>query len=210
MTTGFLLHDLGSEAAGAPWRAALPAGWRAPDLPGHGSEPAPRHGAYDPLGPATLARWSLGGEGVVVGVGQNAHAALIVAAGSAASAAAVVDGLWGPWVGQTEAIDGMYASLRRILDDPGAVGPAPRSGLDPRAAHGYGVHVSPDFLRRFWGAVSVPVLAVETPASATPADEREERLRWFGGPVELALIESSDPSAVVPAIVDWAERLAPI
>ncbi|MGV3759795.1 MAG: hypothetical protein ACO1PW_09685, partial [Actinomycetota bacterium] len=81
MTVGFVLHDLGSEEAGAPWRVVLPAGWEAPDLPGHCEAPAPRHGAYDPMGPVTLARWALGGSGVVLGVGANAHAALVLAAG---------------------------------------------------------------------------------------------------------------------------------
>ena len=48
--TVVLLHDLGAEEAGEPWRAAAPDGWIVPDLPGHGSTPAPRHGAYDPMG----------------------------------------------------------------------------------------------------------------------------------------------------------------
>ena len=65
MTAVLLLHDLGSESAGGPWRAVAPGGWDAPDLPGHGTTPAPRHGAYDPLGPTTIARWELGGSGVV-------------------------------------------------------------------------------------------------------------------------------------------------
>lgn len=203
MTAGFVLHDLGAEGAGAPWRAVVPRGWAAPDLPGHGAAPAPRHGAYDPLGPVTLARWALAGSGVVVGVGANAHGALMLAAGGGCDRVAIVDGLWGPWRSAEEQITEMYAGLRRILDDEAAVAPPPLSGLDPRATYGYGLHVSPRFCERFWGSVRVPVLAVETPASPTPAGERAERLSWFGGPTEHVELPTSDPGAVVGAVLAW-------
>ena len=195
-----LLHDLGAEAAGAPWRAVVPEGWEAPDLPGHGSTPAPRHGAYDPLGPTTIARWALGGTGLVVGVGQNAHGALILAAGGGCEAVAIVDGLWGRWPAAEEAVDEMYAGIRRLLDDDAATAPPPSSGLDPRTRHGYGVTVSADFVRKFWGAVTCPVVVVETPASVTPPDERAERVRWFGGDRVLLEVGSSEPAVVVDAI----------
>ena len=205
--TVVLLHDLGAEAAGAPWRLAAPDGWHAPDLPGHGSAPAPRHGAYDPLGPATLARWAAAAadapdRSLVVGVGENAHAALILAAGRACSAVALVDGLWGPWQGPADAVRAMYEGLRRLLDDPGAVAPPP-PGLDPRTRHGYGVTVSPAFARRFWGDVQVPVLVVETPASATPPAERAERASWFGGPTTLRELDDPTPSGIVAAVASW-------
>lgn len=203
MTAGFVLHDLGAEEAGAPWRAVAPAWWAAPDLPGHGDAPAPRHGAYDPLGPVTLARWALGGSGVVVGVGANAHGALVLAAGGGCERAVVVDGLWGPWRRAEDQIAEMYAGLRRILADEAAVAPPPPSGLDPRATHGYGLNVSAEFCQRFWCAVRVPILAVETPASPTPARERTERVSWFGGPTELVELPTTDPAAVVEAVVAW-------
>ena len=206
MTAGFVLHDLGAEAAGAPWRAVVPEGWEAPDLPGHGDAPAPRHGAYDPLGPATLARWALGGSGVVVGAGANAHGALVLAAGGACERAVVVDGLWGPWRGAEDQIAEMYVGLRRIVDDERAVAPPPVAGLDPRATHGYGLHVTPGFCQRFWGAIAIPVLAVETPASPTPAQERAQRLSWFGGPTELVELATSDPAAVMDAVLAWTAR----
>jgi hypothetical protein len=205
--TAVLLHDLGDPAAGAPWRAACPVGWLVPDLPGHGGTPAPRNGAYDPLGPATLARWALDGSGLLVGVRQNAHGALIVAAGGACGAVAVVDGLWGPWEEPAAAIAGVYAGLRATLDDDAAVARPPRAGLDPRARHGYGVSVSASFAQRFWGVVACPVLLVETPASPTPADERGERAGWFGGPTTLVEVAADDPAEVVAAIAGWWERL---
>jgi hypothetical protein len=200
VTAVVVLHDLGAEAAGAPWRAVVPEGWHVPDLPGHGETPGPRHGAYDPMGPVTLARWALAGQGLVVGVGQNAHAALILAAGGGCDAVAVVDGLWGEWQEPDEAIDEMYAGLRALLADPGAVAAVPPSGLDPRTRHGYGVHISRAFAQRFWGSVACPVLAIETPASPTPAAERHERVGWFGGPTTLVELDPGDPAAVVAAI----------
>jgi hypothetical protein len=196
-----VLHDLGREEAGAPWREVVPEGWEAPDLPGHGSTPAPRHGAYDPLGPTTLARWALAGEGLAVGIGQNAHGALILAAGGGCEAVAIVDGLWGRWPTADDAVDEMYGGIRRLLDDPGAVGPPPPRGLDPRTRHGYGVSISGDFACAFWGAVTCPVLAIETPESTTPPDERAERIGWFGGDAELVELDTSHPAAVVAAIV---------
>ena len=199
-----VLHDLGSEEAGEPWRAVVPEGWEAPDLPGHGSAPAPRHGGYDPLGPTTLARWALEGQGLVVGIGQNAHGALILAGGGGCEAVAIVDGLWGRWPSAEEAIDGMYDGLRRMLDDEGVTAPPPPSGLDPRTRHGYGVTVSATFVEKFWGAITCPVVAIETPASATPPDERAERVSWFGGETALVELESGEPALIVRAI---AERL---
>ena len=201
--TVLVLHDLGAPEAGAPWRAAAPDGWLAPDLPGHGDTPAPRHGAYDPMGPLTLARWALAGGGRVVGVRQNAHAALVLAAGGGCDAVVVVDGLWGPWPEPDEAIDALYAGLRALHSDAGAVGPPPASGLDPRARHGYHLHMSGDFARRFWGAIARPVLVVETPASTTPPAAREERVAWFGGPSTLVVLDDDAPAAVVGAVEAW-------
>lgn len=202
-----LLHDLGAEEAGEPWSTVAPSDWHVPDLPGHGSSPAPRHGAYDPMSPATLARWALGGAGVVVGIGQNAHGALILAAGGGCEAVAIVDGLWGPWQDPEVAIEEMYANLRAIVADERSTDLAPRSGLDPRTRHGYGVNVSAAFAHRFWDAITCPVLAIETPASTTPADEREERAGWFGGPITLVGLTSSAPTQVVQAVSHWHAAL---
>lgn len=202
MTSAIVLHDLGDPDGGAGWREVVPAGWQAPDLPGHGQSPAPRHGAYDPMGPATIARWELGGTGLVVGVGQNAHAALILAVGGGCGAVTIVDGLWAAWRSPDEQITELYAGLRKVLDDPGAIAEAPRRGLDPRARHGYGVQVSAPFCQSFWGSVSVPVLVVETPRSPTPRDQRAERASWFGGPSTLVEC-ADDPRAIVDAVLSW-------
>ena len=206
--TVMLLHDLGAEEAGEPWRSVAPDDWVVPDLPGHGTTPAPRHGAYDPMGPVTIARWTLDGSGLMVGVGQNAHGALVLAAGAGCDAVAIVDGLWGPWQEPDDAIAGMYAGLRGILADEGATAPPPSAGLDPRTKHGYGVSMSPSFAQRFWGAIGCPVLAIETPASTTPPAERAERLSWFGGPSTLVELATPDASQVVEAIVAWCATQA--
>lgn len=203
MSSVVLLHDLGAEEAGEPWRAVAPVDWHIPDLPGHGMTPAPRHGAYDPMGPVTLARWALDGPGLVVGVGQNAHGALILAAGGACGAVAIVDGLWGPWQEPVEAVDHLYAGLRRVLADPAALAPAPASGLDPRTRHGYGVNVSPSFVAKFWGAIACPALVIETPASPTPADERSGRAALFGGEVTVVELSDGSPASVLGAVRAW-------
>lgn len=205
--TVVVLHDLGDPNGGAEWRAAAP-NWIVPDLPGHGAAPAPRTGHYDPMAAAAIARWSLagadrGGPTTLVGVGRNAHGALVHAAGGGCDRVVVVDGLWGPWRTPAEEIDAFYAMVRGIAADPAATGPAPTTGLDPRAGYGYGLMTSADFCRRFWATVDQPVLVIETPASATPPDERAERLAWFGGPVTLVEVDTPRPAAMVDRIRGW-------
>lgn len=212
MTT-VLLHDLGDPSGGAAWRAAAPSDWVVPDLPGHGSTPAPRTGHYDPMAAAALARWAVGDDtdARLVGVGGNAHSALVHAAGGGcAGGVVVVDGLWGAWRTPAEEIDELYGTLRAIVSDPGAHGPTPPSGLDPRATHGYGVMSSAAFSERFWAAIHQPVLAIETPASTTPPGERAERLSWFSGPATLVELDDRSPSAVVAAITGWSPANSPL
>ncbi len=210
--TVVLLHDLGDPHAGDRWRAAAPTDWIIPDLPGHGSTPAVRTGHYDPMSTVAIARWALGaaasgdknnGGSTLVGVGQNAHGALVHAAGGGCDGVVVVDGLWGRWRSPTEEIDAFHAMVRGIASDRAATGPPPASGLDPRATHGYGVMSSAKFARRFWAAVDQPVLAIETPSSMTPPEERVERVAWFGGPATLVELDTSDPTTVVEAIRSW-------
>lgn len=207
--TVVLLHDLGDPAGGAEWRAAAPADWIIPDLPGHGATPAIRTGHYDPMSVVALARWTIARESndardsTLVGVGHNAHGALVHAAGGGCDRVVVVNGLWGPWRAPAAEIDAFYAMIRAIAADPAATGKAPASGLDPRATYGYGVMASERFARRFWAAIDQPVLAVETPASITPPEERVDRVAWFGGSTTLVELDSTDPTTVVEAIRAW-------
>jgi len=204
-----LLHDLGDPDAGSKWRAAAPSDWIIPDLPGHGATPALRTGHYDPMSVVAIARWALArasqsnGRSTLVGVGHNAHGALVHAAGGRCDRVVVIDGLWGVWQSPSEEIDAFYDMIRAIASDPAATGTAPASGLDPRATYGYGVILSAPFAQHFWAAIDQPLLAIETPKSRTSREERAERLAWFSGPATLVELDAFDPAAVVDAIRTW-------
>jgi len=207
--TVVLLHDLGDPEGGAGWRAAAPSDWIVPDLPGHGATPASRTGHCDPMSAVAIARWTIanqasGDTSTLVGVGRNAHGVLVNAAGGVCDRVVVVDGLWGPWRAPAQEVDAFYRMIRAIAEDPTATGPPPASGLDPRASYGYGVMSSPGFAQRFWGTVEQPVLAIETPRSTTPRDERAERAGWFGGATTLVELDTADAAAVVDAIQAWS------
>jgi len=204
-----LLHDLGDPDGGALWRSAAPPHWIIPDLPGHGSTPASRTGQYDPMSAVAIARWTLAHQphgtnaATLIGVGHNAHSALISAAGGDCDRVVIVDGLWGPWRGPAEEIDAFYAFIRAIAADPAATAPPPTSGLDPRARYGYGVMSSARFAQRFWATIDQPLLAIETPHSMTPRNERMERIAWFGGATTLVQLGVTDPATVVDRIQTW-------
>jgi hypothetical protein len=56
------------------------------------------------------------------------------------------------------------------------------------------------FAQRFWGTIDQPALAIETPRSTTPRNERVERVAWFGGATTLVELDAADPATVVDAI----------
>ena len=97
----------------------------------------------------------------------------------------------------------MYAQIRGVLADPGARRPAPEHGLDPRTAHGYALVSTARQCRRFWGAIEIPTLLVETPRSSTPPGERAERASWFGGPTTLVEVPDATPATVLATIANW-------
>jgi hypothetical protein len=204
-----LLHDLGDPAGGALWRSAAPPHWIIPDLPGHGSTPATRTGHCDPMSAVAIVRWTLAQQSngtdasTLVGVGHNAHPALLNAAGGDCDRVVIVDGLWGRWRGPAEEIDAFYAMIRAIAADPAATAPPPASGLDPRASYGYGVMSSAGFAQRFWATVDQPLLAIETPHSTTPPDERRERIAWFRGATTLVELNTANPAEIVDTIQRW-------
>jgi hypothetical protein len=210
--TVVLLHDLGDPVGGAGWRSAAPPDWIIPDLPGHGLTPPVRTGHYDPMSVVAIARWTLARQrngadpSTLIGVGCNAHSALVSAAGGDCDRVAVVDGLWGPWRLPVEEVDAFYAMIRAIAADPAATAPPPASGLDPRARYGYGLMSSARFAERFWATIDQPVLAIETPRSTTPRDERVGRLAWFGGATTLVELDAADAATVVDAIQTWSAR----
>ena len=205
-----LLHDLGDPVGGALWRSAAPPDWGIPDLPGHGSTPALRTGHYDPMSAVAIARWTLAHQplgahaSTLVGVGHNAHSALVSAAGGDCDRVVIVDGLWGTWRDPAKEIDAFYAMIRAIAADPAAIAPPPASGLDPRATYGYGVMSSARFAQQFWATIDQPLLAIETPRSMTPRHERMERIAWFGGASALVELDTASPATVIDAIQTWA------
>src|SRR5262245_24991032 len=160
-----LLHDLGDPGGGVRWRSAAPPEWIIPDLPGHGSRPALRTGHYDPMSAVAIARWTLANRppgahaATLIGVGHNAHSALVSAAGGDCDRVVIVDGLWGAWRDPAEEIDAFYALIRAIAADPAATAAYPASGLDTRATYGYGVMSSARFAQRFWATIDQPLLA---------------------------------------------------
>ena len=144
----------------------------------------------------------------MVGVGQNAHGALVLAAGGGCDAIAIVDGLWGTWLGPDAAIAAQYAALRSILADPGAIGPPPAVGLDPRA--------TARLRRRDVGHLRPAVLGLGDLSrcwrSRHPRPRPRPRSgpsgsRWFGGPATLVELDDAAPAAVVAAVEAWRRAL---
>jgi pimeloyl-ACP methyl ester carboxylesterase len=214
VTTGIVvLHDMGDADAGEPWRAALrdvrwPGPVVAPDLPGHGTSPAPVGGSYELADPAIWAVRYLAEAGpeppVVVGIGINGWAASIVALAGRASRLVLVDGLGGPWTDPWTAIFAGRDWLRAIADDPAAIAPAPPSGLDPRLRHGVPLQTGRAIAHRAAVATNVPVLVIETPASGLAPDDRDGLLASYTVPVDLRALTACDPDAVATEIARWA------
>jgi hypothetical protein len=141
---------------------------------------------------------------IIVGHGTSAYAALVFALAGRASGLVLVDGMGGPWTSAAEGIRNMYAHLRRLLDDPAAMAPAPERGLDPRAAHGHPENASRRLWESMWRSVTVPTLVVETPRSPTPSTQRTERIACLGGVTVAVDLPSPEPVGVIRAIAHWA------
>jgi len=211
-----VLHDVGEVDGGAPWRTAFEsAGWPgpvlAPDLPGHGRQPAPVDGAYE-LGDAALTAVRLLAEAgpgqerpVVVGVGVNGWSAQILALGNRASGLVLVDGLNGPWADPATVIHAGRRWLRAIADDPAAVAPAPANGLDPRLRHGVAPHRDRRLAERAAVALPVPALLVESPESPVTAADRNDIAARISAATVLEL-PIGVPTAVAEAAVSWWEK----
>lgn len=214
MTSGLdaplvVLHDVGDEGGGRPWRDAfVAAGWRgpvvAPDQPGHAGAPPPEGGNYEPADSAFLLvplLIRLGEPAVVVGVGVNGWTATLAGLAGKASAVALVGGTGAPWTSPTQAIGRQRDWLRELAADPEAMAPAPADGrLDPRLRHGLTPHGSRRLAFRAAARMPVPLLVLETPASALPADDAEA----LGG--TLVRLPDGSPTSVAAALVDVLER----
>jgi pimeloyl-ACP methyl ester carboxylesterase len=212
------LHEVGDAGGATRWRALAGSdeeqGWRGavlvPDLPGHGVVP-PEEGAYYApgdvalVGVRALAAAGLDHEpAIVAGHGWGAFGAELLAAAGRASALVLVDGLGGPWVSRGELIDAQHRWLRAVLADPAALAPPPAGALDPRLRHGFPSIWERGFTEARRAAITVPVLALESPASSTPPDERAERVAAFGGDARAEAIAETSPQSVMAALSAWS------
>lgn len=200
-----ILHDVGDEGGGRPWRSAfVDAGWRgevlAPDLPGHAGAPPPEGGNYEPADSAylvvpMLAR--LGEPAVVVGVGVNGWTATLCGLAGKATAVVLVDGTGAPWITPTEAIRRQRDWLRDLAADPAAIAPAPADGaLDPRLRHGLPSHGSRRLAFRAAEKLAVPLLLVESPASGAPAGDADALVAAAAGGGRVVPVDDATPSTV--------------
>ena len=219
MTAAVLvLHEIGDEAAGEPWRRAVekagfPAGSAAPDLPGHGTAPAPTGGSYDLSDPVVtamgwLTRLPSGARPpVVIGVGSSGWSAQVLALGGRAAGLVLVDGLGGPWRGNDEAMAAEYEWVRAVADDPAATAAPPAAGLDPRAAYGPGPDTGPsrELAREVAAGLPGPTLVILTPACRLDEDGVAELTDLMTG-AKVVRLESRDPDEVAGLVRVWADR----
>jgi pimeloyl-ACP methyl ester carboxylesterase len=208
-----VIHDIGDPDAGRRWTelvAAWPGTALAPDLPGHGETPPPTGGSYA-LADAAVYAWRAAegagianGEVVVLGHASAGFAAELLAAGGRASKLVLVDGLGPAWCTVDEIVEAQHRWLRALLADPTALAP-PASIPDPRLAHRFPPIWERGFVRDLRGSVAVPVLAVETPSSPTPAGERAERLKDYRGVARRVEATGASAPSIVEALraVNW-------
>lgn len=205
-----VIHDIGDPRAGSAWRelvSAWPGPALAPDLPGHAETPPPTGASYALPDPAVYAWRAAEAAGittddvVVLGHASASFGAELLAAGGRASRLILVDGLGPPWKTVDEIVDDQHRFLREVLADPDALAP-PASVPDPRVRHTFASIWEPAFIRDLRSSISVPVLAIETPASPTPAAERAERLKDYAGATDLVEVTTSDPAGVAAVVLN--------
>jgi pimeloyl-ACP methyl ester carboxylesterase len=189
-----VLHDL--LCAGSDWQDVLDV-WPGPsaalDLPGHGQSPPAEGGKYAPTDftlAALRALQQLGWDDpahlpVVLGHGWGSFAAEPLAAAGRVGRVILVDGLGGPWRSAGE----LAASQMTWLEAALAIHQQPAASPDPILRVGFPDVWHEESTRGRRAAISVPVLAIETPESPTPDAERAARAAMFGGPVQLRAAE---------------------
>lgn len=205
MTGLWILHALGRAEGGAPWRSAFrdwPGPVSAPDLPGHGQAPPPPGGHLgfgDEAFGVAHAFPSAEDAPVVLGVGHSARTAVLLALAGRARGVVVVDGLGGPWGTPVERNAAFRAQRRAILADPAALAPVPVGVVDPR--HDDEHHLGDrEFAVQLLEALTVPFLAVESPASRTP--DPHDVVAGVGDAAVIEL-DDGDPAVVARAVQRW-------
>ena len=166
-----VLHELGDERGGAPWRAALlrdgwDGAWSAPDQPGHADAPwetdfyEPAHLVMAPLRHLLDTGWRE--RPVVIAVGHQTIAAELLALGGKAAAVVLVGAPSAPGFATAEECQrAEYEWLRSLADDPEAQAPAPYGRTDPRTRHGLTPRHDTEYAERERAAVPVPVLELD-------------------------------------------------
>jgi len=210
-----VLHEPGDAGGGGPWRDALvAAGWTgavvAPDLPGHGTTPAPVGGAYEPVDPAVfvlpLLEEAAATAPVVVGVGGCGWAASLLALGGRGSALVLVDGLGGPWTDPRGSIEASRRWLRTLAEDDDATGPPPApapGALDPRLAHPAPPLGNRSLAERAAKGTTVPVLLLRSPRSPLSASDVAALAGCFGAGATTAEVPDRSPTVVADAVAAW-------
>jgi pimeloyl-ACP methyl ester carboxylesterase len=193
------------------WGAATGGPALSLDLPGHGSAPAPPGGSYAPADAALVVDKALRDAGLAVDAGVlvlghrwGGFAAELLASAGRAAAVVLVDGLGDRWATMDELVVDQNRWLAGVLADPAALAPPPPPpGTDPRLAHGFPTVWERPYTEARRASITVPVLALESPASPTPPAQRDQRVASFGGPASWVAIPDAEPATVLAALEDW-------
>ncbi|MCU1463906.1 MAG: hypothetical protein JWO37_3981 [Acidimicrobiales bacterium] len=200
-----VLHDVGDPTPTERWAPLLDA-WDGPTLlpvqPGHADAPLPEGGNYGASDAAVVASRAMADAGwsgdwpVVVGERWGGYAGELLAMAGRAVALVLIDGLGGPWCGVDAVIADQHAWLHAIRQHATAWS-SPAASPDPRLAHGFPTVWERAHTAARRAAITVPVTAIETPESPTPAVERAMRLAQFGGDSALREVDALDVGAVL-------------
>lgn len=200
-----VMHDLGAEAHGRTWRAALgDNGFTdvvAPDLPGHGTTPPPLGGNYTKVeGARAIAAEVAAGldlaDAVIVGVGASGWSAMVLALAGQGTHLVLVDGLGTPWSPAEHRNEQRRATLRALAADPSAHA-EPASNIDPRLRlEGIG-HGDEMLVRDAAARITMPTLLIGSAVTQARAVADA-----FATPATVIESEPS-PSAVAPRLGSW-------
>ncbi len=201
-----VLHELGDERGGMPWREAFSAAGFphviAPDLPGHCGQAAPVGGNYT----MTEAGFAVAGllanglqleEHIVVGIGQSGWSAQILAMAGHIQGLVMVDGIGGPWIDARSRVLQRRTRSRAIVSDPEALGDFNGGGMDPRLRHVIASHGDRELAQRAAALTLVPTLVLE---STSVADD--ELIAGFGAGCERQELKVT-PQSVAEAVAVW-------
>jgi pimeloyl-ACP methyl ester carboxylesterase len=202
-----VLHAWGDPLASTRW-AALAGVWDGPfvafDLPGHRGASIPTGGTYAQADAALYGDRALRAAGfggvpaVIVGDSSAGYGAELLAAAGRAAALVLVDGLGDAWGSADEVVTDGIRWCTAVAGDPAALAPPPPDAdVDPRLAHPFPSVWERSFTDARRRSIAVPVVAIETPASPTPREQRDDRLKSFSGPAVCVEVADRTAEAVI-------------